>query len=168
MRQPAWSVDAVQKIVVDFEGEVEALAVVLDPALEVEVFGVSGGRKSVGPVEDAGDGCCIGPFAFGELAVDPGSLAGEGVEGFLGLREKRGSEEEQDWKGAGQRFFLPGAGLAGGAAIPRALSSSLARTACAEDGAFLIRLRSSVTAAVRCPDLARARAFSSCASRALG
>ena len=64
----------------------------LDPALEVEVFGVSGGRESMSPVEDAGDGRCIGPFAFGELAVDSGSLAGEGVEGFPGLRETRGSE----------------------------------------------------------------------------
>ena len=65
----------------------------------------------MGPVEDAGDGRGVRPFAGGELAVDFGSFAGEGVEGFPGLRGKRGSEEEQDGKGADQRFFLPGAGV---------------------------------------------------------
>ena len=41
--KPSWGVDAVKEIVVDFEGEVEALAIVLHPTFEVEVFGVCGG-----------------------------------------------------------------------------------------------------------------------------
>ena len=84
--QPAWGVDSVEEIVVNLEGEIEALTIVLDPALEVEVFRVSGRREGMGPIEDSGDGRRIGPFAFGELAVDPGGFAGKGVEGFPGLR----------------------------------------------------------------------------------
>ncbi|MCX6610315.1 MAG: hypothetical protein NTW74_05625 [Acidobacteria bacterium] len=48
----------------------------------------------MGPIEDAGDGCGVRPLAFGKFAIDFGSFARKGVEGFPGLRTERGSKKK--------------------------------------------------------------------------
>ena len=46
--QPARRVDAVEHIVGDVEGEVEALAIVLDVAVQREILRVGGGLRTAG------------------------------------------------------------------------------------------------------------------------
>jgi hypothetical protein len=51
--EPARRVDAVQYVVVDVEGEVQALAIVLDVAVQSEILGIVGGRELRNPISDA-------------------------------------------------------------------------------------------------------------------
>ncbi|MFN9430344.1 MAG: hypothetical protein ACK6DX_09380 [Acidobacteriota bacterium] len=103
-RQPARRINAVEHIVIDIEGEVETLTVVLDPAFEVEILGVGGGGEGMGPVDRAANGRGIGPFSRAELAVDARRLAGVGIEG------EQGGEED-----SGAQRFLRAGGVAAGA-----------------------------------------------------
>lgn len=62
VRQPARGVDAIENVVDDIEGEVKALAVMLDIAVEREISVVGGGRELRHPVLDAKKLCGVLPL----------------------------------------------------------------------------------------------------------
>ena len=78
--QPAWSIDTVEDVVGDVEGEVEACAVVLDVAFDGEIGRIDDGGEGGDPAVDAFEGAGVGPLTGPEDAVELRRSAGEGVE----------------------------------------------------------------------------------------
>jgi hypothetical protein len=73
--EPARGVDAVEDVVGDVEGEVEAAAVVLDPGAEGEVLGIGDGqelgRPTVGPRNPVASSYSPGEMTPSSFGVAP-------------------------------------------------------------------------------------------------